>query len=513
MEGLHRFLAIVLADARQRWRTPRLRAWLLVLVAVTWLCFPAADAGYRVLGAGTHRVAYDSAWAGMVVAMLCSWLSLLGFYLVRGTLTRDIESRCWQLLVATPLGRGSYLLAKWASHLLVLGAIAAGMLVVAAIAVVVRGEAPGLDVVALVEPTLLLGGPALGICALCAVLFDLLPPLRRTAGNVLYVVLWVGMLASASAVDPRADVPVRVGDVHGIAVFKRDAVDAAAAQGVAADARRICMLCGRGASATRALRWPAWTPARADVAGRVAWALLPVPLLLLAARGLDRAAAAPTPTAGPRRVRRLAVLRRLLAPLQRGHGSALMSLELQQTLRQLSLPAWAALFVAWGVQLGAAPPTACLAVIAAWALFLPAFARAATRETEFGTAALVYSSAGAVPRLLRVRAGGLLALGVLATAPALLRFAASEPLIAVALGALVVSLAAWALALGALTGSSRPFEALFAIAALLALNGVGVLDASVAPRTTLFAHAAGLPLALLLLVFSWPRATRAAGSA
>jgi hypothetical protein len=190
-----------------------------------------------------------------------------------------------------------------------------------------------------------------------------------------------------------------------------------------------------------------------------------------------------------------------------------VSLELQHALRERPLWVWAALLIAWGMQLFAAPSAASIAVIAAWALFLPVFSHAALREREFATTALVFSSVGATSRLLRVRALGLLLIGVACAAPALTRFAMVEPLLCLALLGLIVSLAIWSLALGALTGSARPLELLFLLGALLALNGVGVLDASIAPMSTLLAHVALLPLALLLLAFAWPRLSRVSASA
>jgi len=512
---MRRFHAIVLADARQRWRAPRLGACLLALVAATWFCFPSAEAGYRVLGIGHYRVAYSSAWVGMVVAMLMSLLSLVGFYLVRGTLTRDIESRCWQLLVATPLSRSGYLLAKWLSHLLLLGAVALGMLVVAGIALSVRADTAAFDPMQMLLPLLLLGLPALGICALCAVLFDLVPVLRRTLGNALYVVLWVGMLASASISGGNEGQPVvRLGDVHGISVFKRDLNRVAAEQGVDANAERVCLLCGSGATAAEPMTWKQWSPAPADLLGRVFWLLLPLPLLALAARGLDRAAASPASQAPNRPgVRPLRWLQSMLWPLQRQSDCALASLELQHALRERSLLAWGALLVAWIAQLVASPAVASISVIGAWAVFLPMFSRAALREREFGTAAVVFSSVSATSRLFRVRAMVLLLLGFVCAAPALARFAVTDPWVFLALLSLVASLAAWALALGSLTGSARPFELLFVVGGLLALNGVGALDASAAPGSTLLVHTALLPLALLLLAFAWPRSSRVAGCA
>ena len=514
MQALRRFFAIVRADGRQRWRAPRLAVGLLILVALTWFCFPAADAHYRVLGLGHFRVAYSSAWVGMVVAMLMTWLSLLGFFLVRGTLTRDIETRCWELLVATPLSRPGYLLAKWVSHLLVLVAIALGMLAMATLALTVRAPAAPIEPLQLLLPVLVLGLPALGICALCAVLFDLAPMLRRTLGNALYVVLWIGMLASG-AVGGNAPVPaqVGVGDVHGIAVFKRDLATVTAAQGIDAKAQHICLFCGSAASEAAPILWTHWSPAPTDLLGRLFWMLLPLPALVLAARGLDRAARTTARTPARRSARRLAWLQFLLAPLQRKSASTLVSLELQHALRQRPLWVWAALLIAWATQLFATPSTASIAVMGAWALFLPVFSHAALREREFATAAVVFSSVGATSRLLRVRMLGLLLIGAACAAPALLRFAMVEPLLCLTVLSLIVSLAAWSLALGALSGSARLFELLFLLGALLALNGVGVLDASIAPVTTLLVHIALLPLALLLLAFAWARSSRVSASA
>jgi len=514
MEAIRRFFAIVLADARQRWRAPRLTSCLLILVAVTWFCFPAVNAGYRVLGVGHYRVAYGSAWFGMVVAMLMTWLTLLGFFLVRGTLTRDIETRCWQLLVATPLSRTSYLLAKWTSHLVVLVAIAIGMLAMAAIALTVRAPGSAFEPMQLLLPTLVLGLPALAICALCAVLFDLVPMLRRTLGNALYVVLWFGMLVSGSigGLD-QGHSAIRIGDVHGISVFKRGLANVTAEQGIAVNSQHTCLLCGSAATEATPIAWKSWSPASADLLGRLFWMLLPLPALALAARGLDRAAASSAHAQGGKAARRLNWLRFLLSPLQRRSGSALVSLELQHALRERPLWVWAALLIAWGVQLSAAPTTASLVVIAAWALFLPVFSHAALREREFATATVVFSSVGATSRLIRVRILGLLLIGAACAAPALMRFAMVEPQLSLALLSVIVSLVAWSLALGSLSRSARPFELLFLVGALLALNGVGALDVSIAPGSTLLAHIVLLPLALLLLAFAWPRMSRAAGSA
>jgi hypothetical protein len=122
MGSLLRVFAILLADLRERMRTPRFWVVLGVMTIAAWWCFPPVDAGYSTLSlVDGARGRYSSGWMGMGLGLIYSslLLNLVGFYLVRGTLTRDFDTRVWQLLVATPMTRGGYLLAKWASHMAV----------------------------------------------------------------------------------------------------------------------------------------------------------------------------------------------------------------------------------------------------------------------------------------------------------------------------------------------------------------------------------------------------------
>ena len=127
MQALQRFGAILSADLRERSRGVRFWVVLGGMMLLAWWCFPSPEATHRIFTVtGGARADYSSAWVGLVLAMAFSLaLNLGGFYLVRGTLVRDIETRVWQLLVATPMTRGGFLLAKWASHMAVFATILA----------------------------------------------------------------------------------------------------------------------------------------------------------------------------------------------------------------------------------------------------------------------------------------------------------------------------------------------------------------------------------------------------
>ena len=69
---------------------------------------------------------------------------------LRGSfLVRDLDTGAWQLLVATPMNRAGYLLAKWCSHMAVFALLLAAGVAVGIAAQLVRGEVPGIDLVEL----------------------------------------------------------------------------------------------------------------------------------------------------------------------------------------------------------------------------------------------------------------------------------------------------------------------------------------------------------------------------
>jgi hypothetical protein len=510
MEAMRRFISIVAADLRERVRS--LRFWLAIgaVAVAAWWCFPPAGAKYMILGLnGQYRGQYSSAWVGMVLAMTSIWLSLVGFYLVRGTLTRDIETRVWQLLVATPLRRHTYLLAKWCSHMLVLALIAGAGVCVGAAAQWLRAEDPHLDLVELVKPVLLLQMPGLALTAMFALWFDLVPWLRRTAGSAVYFVLWLLILAASTQSISSADAePGAVGDPYGLAVFNH-AVRAHAAPQVAAPlAPGFCLGCGMNNKELRRFDWPRWQVDPAVAGERLFWLLLSVLGVVACAPFLERAAvrsAAAGTDAGADPGRRLGPLAALLRPLQRSAFGTLLASEIELTLRQRKLWWWLAVLGSGAVQLAASANAACLAAIASSMLCLDMYAHAALREGESATAALIFSAPGAGRRVLLARWAMLVLVGTVLTLPAVLRFSGSAPLVAAALLALNVSLPAWAVALGAATGSARPFELLACSLAYMGIDGVPVLNAGVDPRFTLLLHLVALPAAFAALLGLWPR--------
>ena len=208
MTALRIIAAIALADLRQRLRVPRTWVVLVALAIASWWSFPPIGADYLTVsigGAAGARAHYSSAWIGLVIAAIQgAMLSLAGFYVVRGTVVRDLETGAWQLLVATPMNRAGYLLAKWCSHMAVFALLLSGAVAVGVAAQLVRGEVPGIDLVELLKPVALVALPALGLTATLAVWFDLVPCAAATAPGRTTPPAWLSAPAPAAPPAPRA---------------------------------------------------------------------------------------------------------------------------------------------------------------------------------------------------------------------------------------------------------------------------------------------------------------------
>jgi hypothetical protein len=514
MEALRRFTAILGADLRERSRSLRFWVILGLVCAATWLSFPAPDAGYMTVSFGNGvRGAYSSAWIGMVLAMFFGvMLSLFGFYLVRGTVVRDFETRVWQLLVATPMTRGGFLLAKWASHMVVFAAIMGAGLLVGLVAQFVRAEDRAIDLVELVKPTLFIALPGLAVTAMFAVLFDVVPWLRRTGGNVAYFFVWVFLLTLTVANSADGNVasmpPPGISDPSGTAVLMRDAHRMLPADVLTAKSFGLNIGVNVGAAEKmRLVAWTEWSMLPMDMLGRLGWVVLALGGTLLAAPFLDKAAAhagrAAQRNAGAGL--QLAWLDHVLRPLLRTRTGTLAATEIKGVLRPRRRLWWLAMLGLLGGQAFAPDEGLALCTLGAWMLSLDAYARLALRERDTGTGAMVYTAAGATWRLLGARAIAALFLAWTFTLPAMARMSLADPQVAMTIAIVGASLAIAGLAFATACRNPRPFEITAVFAAYIGMQQSPVLHVLVAPSTTLAIHSVALGVGLAVLIALWPK--------
>ena len=187
MSALYAIYAIGRADFLERVRR---HSFLVTLLFAVYLGYAAAT-GQISLRLGEYRGVYTSAWIGVMVSLITTtFLSLVGFYIVKNAVERDRQTGVGEILASKPLSRTAYLLGKFLSNFAVL----ASMLVVLALAAIVMqflvAEDRAFHAWALLSPFLLLSLPALALTAALALLFETMRILRGGFGNVAWFFLW-----------------------------------------------------------------------------------------------------------------------------------------------------------------------------------------------------------------------------------------------------------------------------------------------------------------------------------
>lgn len=184
-------LAIARGDLRERTRRPGFALTVLAAVALGYLAVPPSSATYTLVKVGSHRGVYDSDYVGVMLALVGSlWIGWLGFFVVRGSIARDAESRVGELLAATPVGSGAYLLAKFVSTLAVLLSMIGVLALTAPVMQLLRDESDALDPVTLWAPFAVLAAPTMALVAAAAVAFETVPMLRSVMGTMAWLVAY-----------------------------------------------------------------------------------------------------------------------------------------------------------------------------------------------------------------------------------------------------------------------------------------------------------------------------------
>ncbi len=247
----------------------------------------------------SYRGELNSTWIGtMTVLVLNLLLGLVGFYLVSDCIKRDIRTGVGQIIATTPISRAEYLIGKWISNCLVLDVLVLILAAAASIMVLLQGKA-ALDLGALLLPFLAVALPFMALVAALAVVFESVPWLRGTVGNVIYFALWMGV--GVPSLKGGMALPL-LKDPLGIDVF-RASLYAGANAAFPNEAIGSLGITGFVQAQYKVFSWLGldWTPG--VVAERWLWAVLGLGLVLLSAvwfarfdpsrEGLRRAPAKP----------------------------------------------------------------------------------------------------------------------------------------------------------------------------------------------------------------------------
>lgn len=468
-----------------------------------------------------YRGVYNSAWVGTQVALFASlWLSLIGFYLVKNTVERDVSTGVGQIIATTSVRKAQYTLGKMLSNFAMLATMVVVLAIAAGVMQLVRGEDTHIDLLALLSPFVLIMLPTMAVVAAFAILFETVSWLSRTLGNIVYFLLIGGIITVTASINiaPTAD------------LFSSNFPIQQMQQGVQAAVPGYNGTFNYGTRFgtifLRTFRWSGMQWSGEIVLSRLLWVGVAIAIALLAALFFKRFDAV-----HDRQSRRVKLFLRSVSPAtdqeisvsvpagacltplagRRGawRWATLLASEMRLLLKGV---VWwwfigAATFIALclflpvNITLGSLFPVA-------WLWALPLWSALGNRETRYQTRQLIFSTAHPIARQLSIQWLAGIVIALLTASGMIAHFILISDwsgLLALGVGAIFVP--ALALATGVWTGNSRLFEIAFVTFWYIGvINHLPVLDFMGANASTLAMHiplAYGIAaIALLLLAFA-----------
>ena len=486
---------LALADYLERARRSSFLIVLGLTVAAGYFYLPANSANTKTLAftisfggpAIWYRGVYNSAWVGTQVALFATlWLSLIGFYLVKNTLERDIRTGVGQIIATTPLTKAQYTFGKTLSNFAVLATMTLVLVVAAGVMQLVRAEDMHIDLWALLSPFVFLMLPAMAVVAAIAVLFETIGWLRGTLGNVVYFFL-IGAIITITATENTGP----VGDLLG-SNFTIQQMQMGVKAAVPGYDGNFDYGTRFGTTLFHTFPWQGMQWTQEIVLSRLLW----VGIALVIASGAalfftrfdsasekqKRVASVVTPEVFPVLEQDVPLHNQVhLTSLPRQRGAMRWGAILVSEFRLLlkALPWWwfigaaalivLCLFLPFAVALGYLFPLA-------WLWCLPIWSGLGSRETRYHTGQLVFSTSHPLVRQLPMQWLAGVVIALLAASGMIGQFVFLSDwsgLLVLGIGAIFVP--ALALAAGIWTGNSRLFEVIFVV--LWYVGGINHLTA------------------------------------
>jgi hypothetical protein len=476
MNAFRVIYAIARADFLERVRR---YSYLITLLFAVCLGYGAGTGGIS-LRLGDYRGLYTSAWIGAMVALITTtFVSLVGFYIVKGAVDRDRRTGVGQILAGTPLTKVSYLLGKFLSNFAVLLSMVVVLALAAVAMQIFTAEDRTFHAGASLLPFLLLALPAMAMTAALAVFFETFRFLRGGFGNVVWFFLWTfGISLPGLMARPELD-------LFGVWTVYQSMVPAARA-GIPGYVDSFSFGIGQKvAQVAPGFHWNGVEWTAAVVLLRVGWIAAAFALVLSGALFFDRFDLSRSRgqfRVKPKQGSLAAELEAKPAGVSVGARTA-APIHLTPLAEHAAAPAFARIFVAelrltlkgyrwwWyaaaaGLLIGqfVAPlEVSCGPLLAAawiWPIFI--WSALGTREARYGTQQLLYSCADILPRQFSAAWLAGVAVTALLGSGAVLRLALAGQtggVLAWAAGAVFVP--SLALALGVWSGTSRFFEGLY----------------------------------------------------
>jgi hypothetical protein len=502
------------ADVRERTRR---YSFLVTIAATLYLVYLVKD-GTIAVHMGNCQPVQNAAWTGMAMALCAiTFVSLVGFYVIKNAIERDRETGVGQILAGTPVSTPLYMIGKLLSNFVVLAVVMAILAVAALFLQAFRGGE--IDVTAMVTPFIFLALPAMFFVSGLAVFFESVRFLRGGFGNILYFFVFTALIV----------LPMEAGlttlDVFGLKL---------AIGSIQADVRASVpdydggFSIGTGAreyKESRTMLWKGfpWTP------GNIARRMYPVAfglfLVIIAAGVFDRFSSSPHQK---RRGRLRKFMDRLSdSPLQKIPGwflvpfdilfsrfvfGRILVAELRLMIQGLAWWYYAIALALWIASITEEPAAARAGVypfLMIWPVLL--WSGMGTREKRFRTGSILFSAPRPLARQIPGTWGAGIAIALIFASGILLRLLIegdAAGAFSVAAGAVFIP--SLAIALGVWSGTSKTFEAFYTAFWYIgplhhspSIDFLATTDAAAAAGTPLLFAVLGAALFLAAMAGRW----------
>lgn len=173
-----------------------------ISIFLGFLCVPRKSSGYEIFYLGGVRGIYNSAWLGVLSAVLpviILWLP--GFYLLRSQITEDKELKIGQMIASSPVSKTRYIYGKLITNFSILMVLQLVFIVAIMVMQLIQHESMDFSLNHYIQPLVYVTAPYLLVLASLTILFDVVSFLKDTFGNMMIFILWLG-LSTVSIASP-----------------------------------------------------------------------------------------------------------------------------------------------------------------------------------------------------------------------------------------------------------------------------------------------------------------------
>ncbi|CAL2094445.1 conserved membrane protein of unknown function [Tenacibaculum sp. 190524A02b] len=191
------FLSIIIYDFLQRSRTYSFLITLCASLAIAYTFVPEPNASYSTIRIGEYVGYYNAPWFGYVTAIMTSiFLSLIGFYLVNGTIQKDFSTKIGQIIASSSISNFTYLFSKVLSNFLLLFSIVFIVFTMSIILFFLYNDGFPFDLLSFLKPYFFITIPAMFLIASIAVIFEVIFRNKSILQNIVFFFTFTLLVSS-----------------------------------------------------------------------------------------------------------------------------------------------------------------------------------------------------------------------------------------------------------------------------------------------------------------------------